>query len=148
MNPKAIMLSPGPSTPQNAGICLDLTLAASERNIPLVGVCLGHQTIGEAFGGEIIVAEPVMHGKTSLIYHTNDRIFKELPSPFKATRYHSLVVNNKNLPNCLKVTAKTDDGTIMGLEHHKKKIFGVQFHPESIASEFGHKIIQNFLSLI
>ena len=148
MKPKAIMLSPGPSTPQNAGICLDLTLAASAENIPLMGVCLGHQTIGEAFGGEVISAKSLMHGKTSLIHHANDQIFEGLPSPFKATRYHSLIVNNKQLPQCLKVTAKTEDGTIMGLKHREKKIFGVQFHPESIASEFGHKLIQNFLSLI
>ena len=148
MKPKAIMLSPGPSTPQNAGICLDLTLAAYEKNIPLMGVCLGHQTIGEAFGGEVISINPVMHGKTSLIYHSNDQIFRGVPSPFTATRYHSLIVNSKSLPKCLKITAKTEDGVIMGLEHREKRIFGVQFHPESIASEYGHQIIQNFLSLI
>ena len=148
MNPEAIMLSPGPSTPKKAGICLDLTRAAFQRNIPLMGVCLGHQTIGEAFGGKIVSAKTLMHGKTSLINHSSDKIFQGLPSPFKATRYHSLMVDDETLPSCLKVTATVDDGTIMGLEHRDKKIFGVQFHPESIASEFGHKLIQNFLSLI
>ncbi len=148
MTPEAIILSPGPSTPKNAGICLELTLAACQKNIPLMGVCLGHQTIGQAFGGKIVSAKSLMHGKTSLIKHSSEKIFHGLPSPFKATRYHSLRVDNKNLPNCLKVTAVVEDGTIMGLEHREKKIFGVQFHPESIASEFGHKLIQNFLSTI
>mgnify|MGYP001292181509 CR=1 FL=1 len=148
MKPQAIVLSPGPSTPKNAGICLSLTLAAAELNIPLLGVCLGHQTIGEAFGGDIILAKSIMHGKTSLITHSQEKIFKGLPSPFKATRYHSLIVNDRKLPDCLKVTAKVADGTIMALQHQEKKIFGVQFHPESIASEFGHKIIKNFLSQI
>ncbi len=146
MNPSAIMLSPGPSNPKNAGICIELTQAASEQNIPLMGVCLGHQTIGQAFGGDIIAAKSLMHGKTSSITHFNDRIFHGIPSPFNATRYHSLIVDSETLPGCLKVTAKVEDGTIMGIEHREKKIFGVQFHPESIASEYGHKIIQNFLS--
>tara|TARA_Y200000002_G_scaffold252660_1_gene209253 strand:+ start:944 stop:1525 length:582 start_codon:yes stop_codon:yes gene_type:complete len=148
MKPDAIVLSPGPSTPENAGICLELTLAASEQNIPLMGVCLGHQTIGQAFGGKIVPARTLMHGKTSLIDHSCDTIFQGIPSPLEATRYHSLIVDDKNLPKCLKVTAKVGDGTIMGLEHCYKKIFGVQFHPESIASQYGYQIIQNFLSLI
>ena len=148
MNPSAIVLSPGPSTPQNAGICLDLTLAAATKNIPLLGVCLGHQTIGEAFGGKVIPARNLVHGKTSRIYHRESNIFKGLPSPFQATRYHSLMVDEKSLPSCLRVTARIKDKTIMGLEHNEKKIYGVQFHPESIASEFGHQIIQNFLSLL
>ena len=148
MKPDAIVLSPGPSSPKNAGICLKLTLAASAQNIPLMGVCLGHQTIGQAFGGKIVPARTLMHGKTSPINHSCEKIFKDIPSPFNATRYHSLIVDDKNLPKCLKVTAEIEDGTIMGLEHCEKKIFGIQFHPESIASEFGYKIIQNFLSLI
>ena len=148
MNPDAIMLSPGPSTPKNAGICLELTRTASNKNIPIMGVCLGHQTIAEAFGGTIVSAKSLMHGKTSLISHTNDSIFEGLPSPFKATRYHSLRVDEQTLPSCLKVIAKVEDDTIMGLAHREKKIFGVQFHPESIASEFGHKLLSNFLSYI
>ena len=148
LSPQAIVISPGPSTPKKAGICIELTMAAAQRNIPLMGVCLGHQTIGEAFGGDIVSAKSIMHGKTSLIEHNNSAIFKGLPSPFKATRYHSLIVDEKTLPSCLEVTANVEDKTIMGLSHREKKIFGVQFHPESIASEFGHKIIQNFLSVI
>ena len=146
MKPKAIMLSPGPSNPDNAGICLELTLEAARANIPLMGVCLGHQTIGQAFGGSIVAAKTIMHGKTSLIKHSEQEIFKGIPSPFKATRYHSLIVSETKLPNCLKITARVKDGTIMGLQHREKKIFGVQFHPESIASEYGHKMIKNFLS--
>ena len=148
MKPEAIILSPGPSTPDNAGICLKLTLEAAKSNIPLMGVCLGHQTIGQAFGGTIVAAKSIMHGKTSLIEHSKKEIFKEIPSPFKATRYHSLIVSEKKLPNCLKITARVEDGTIMGLQHRKKKIYGVQFHPESIASEFGHRMIKNFLSQV
>jgi anthranilate synthase component 2 len=148
MNPSAIMLSPGPSTPRNAGICLNLTLEAAKADIPLMGVCLGHQTIGEAFGGTIVCAKSIMHGKTSLIEHSGKGLFKGIPSPFKATRYHSLMVSETQLPDCLKITARVEDGTIMGLQHREKKIFGVQFHPESIASEYGHKMIQNFLSQV
>jgi anthranilate synthase component 2 len=148
MGPKAIMLSPGPSTPDKAGICLDLTIEAANKNVPLMGVCLGHQTIGQAFGGSIVAAKSIMHGKTSLIKHSEQSIFKGIPSPFKATRYHSLIVSETMLPNCLKITARVEDGTIMGLQHRKKKIFGVQFHPESIASEYGHKMIENFLSQV
>ena len=148
MNPDAIILSPGPSTPSSAGICLDLTLEAAKSDIPLLGVCLGHQTIGQAFGGTIVAAKSIMHGKTSLIKHSKQKIFKGIPSPFKATRYHSLIVSETTLPDCLEVTARVEDGTIMGLQHREKKIFGVQFHPESIASEYGHKMIQNFLSQV
>lgn len=148
MSPKAIMLSPGPSTPDKAGICLDLTIEAANKNVPLMGVCLGHQTIGQAFGGTIVAAKSIMHGKTSLIEHSEQSIFKGIPSPFKATRYHSLIVCETNLPDCLKITARVEDGTIMGLQHREKKVFGVQFHPESIASEYGHKMIKNFISQV
>ena len=148
MNPEAIMLSPGPSTPKKAGICLDLTRKAAKANIPLMGVCLGHQTIGEAFGGTVVAAKSIMHGKTSLIEHNDQTLFEGIPSPFKATRYHSLIVSETTLPDCLKITARVQDGTIMGLQHREKKIYGVQFHPESIASEYGHKMIQNFLSQV
>lgn len=148
MKPKAIMLSPGPSTPDKAGICLDLTLKAAKKNIPLMGVCLGHQTIGQAFGGNVVTAKSIMHGKTSLIEHSKNEIFKGIPSPFQATRYHSLIVSETELPDCLKITARVEDGTIMGLQHREKKIYGVQFHPESIASQYGHKMIKNFLSQV
>jgi anthranilate synthase component 2 len=148
MNPEAIMLSPGPSTPRKAGICLDLTREAAKANIPLMGVCLGHQTIGEAFGGTVVAAKSIMHGKTSLIEHNDQTLFEGIPSPFKATRYHSLIVSETKLPDCLKITARVQDGTIMGLQHREKRIYGVQFHPESIASEYGHKMIQNFLSQV
>ena len=148
MNPKAIVLSPGPSTPTNAGICLSLTKAAALKNIPLMGVCLGHQTIGQAFGGTIVKAKSVLHGKTSLITHSKSTLFHKIPSPFLATRYHSLVIRETDLPKCLNITAKVDDGTIMGIEHKEKQIFGVQFHPESIASDYGYQIFSNFLSRI
>ena len=146
MNPKAIILSPGPSTPDKAGICLELTASAAENGIPLIGVCLGHQVIGQAFGGIIMKARSVMHGKTSSIEHSNSEIFKGVPSPFTATRYHSLILSETNFPKCLRITARVKDGTIMSVEHKEKKIYGVQFHPESIASDYGHKIFSNFLS--
>lgn len=144
--PEAIVLSPGPCTPDDAGICLDLIAAAAGR-IPVLGVCLGHQAIGQAFGGRVVRANRPMHGKLSLIRHGGTEIFAELPSPFEATRYHSLVVEPETLPPSLVPTAWTDDGVIMGLRHRDLPIFGVQFHPESIASKHGHAILANFLAL-
>ncbi len=148
MKPKAIVISPGPSTPSNAGICISLTKAAAEENIPVFGVCLGHQTIGQAFGGTIVKAKTVMHGKKSIVAHSGSPIFREIPSSFNTIRYHSLVISKKKFPECLRVTSEVEDGTIMSIEHKTKKIFGVQFHPESIASEHGQKILKNFLSVI
>jgi anthranilate synthase component 2 len=144
LQPEAIMLSPGPSNPTKAGICLNLILKAAAKKIPLLGVCLGHQAIGQAFGGKIKRAPEIMHGKTSKIHHNSKGIFKNIENPFVATRYHSLIVDQKNLPNCLEVTANVSDSTIMALEHKELPIFGVQFHPESIASKNGKRIIENF----
>ncbi len=145
LKPQAIILSPGPCDPTQAGICLPLTLAASEARIPLLGVCLGHQTIGEAFGGRVIRCHEIVHGKMGAMHHANKGVFRDLPSPFQATRYHSLVVERESLPDCLEVTAWLEDGTIMGLRHKSVLIEGVQFHPESIASEHGHHLLRNFL---
>lgn len=145
--PDAIVLSPGPCTPNEAGICLDLIAAAAGR-VPLLGVCLGHQAIGQAFGGQVVRADRPMHGKLSPIRHDGTGVFAELPSPFEATRYHSLVVEPETLPPSLVPTAWTADGIIMGLRHRDLPIYGVQFHPESIASEHGHKILANFLALV
>jgi len=144
--PEAIVLSPGPCTPNEAGICLDVIRAAAGK-IPLFGVCLGHQAIGQAFGGHVIRAPVPMHGKVSPVSHGNSDVFEGLPSPFKATRYHSLIVERETLPEVLVPTAFTEDGLIMGLRHRSLPIFGVQFHPESIASEHGHKILSNFLEI-
>lgn len=144
--PEAIVLSPGPCTPNEAGICLDVIQAAAGK-IPLFGVCLGHQAIGQAFGGHVIRAPVPMHGKISAVTHANTDVFAGLPSPFNATRYHSLIVERETLPEVLVPTAFTEDGLIMGLRHRSLPIFGVQFHPESIASEHGHKILANFLAL-
>ncbi len=146
MQPEGIMLSPGPSDPDHAGICKDITLAAAGR-VPLMGVCLGHQTIGQVFGGKVIRGDKPMHGKTSMVTHNGQGVFTGIPSPFRATRYHSLVVERASLPACLTITAETDDGAIMGLQHKDYAIHGVQFHPESIASEHGHQLIRNFLSM-
>jgi len=146
LRPAAILLSPGPCDPDQAGICLDLTRAAAEARIPLLGVCLGHQTIGQAFGGTIVPAPEIKHGKIDPILHDGSGVFAGLPSPFRATRYHSLIVGRDNLPDCLGVTAWVEDGTIMGLKHRDLPIHGVQFHPESIASEHGHALLQNFLN--
>jgi anthranilate synthase component II len=146
MKPEAILMSPGPCTPNEAGICLELIERAPE-DLPLLGVCLGHQAIGQAFGGEVIRAKTLMHGKTSPIHHNDDGVFKGLPNPFTATRYHSLAVSRGSLPNVLEVTAWTEDGEIMGLRHMSRPIFGVQFHPESIATEGGHDLLGNFLDL-
>ncbi|MDX2289533.1 MAG: aminodeoxychorismate/anthranilate synthase component II [Hyphomicrobiaceae bacterium] len=146
MNPQAIVLSPGPCTPNEAGICLDLITAAAGR-IPLLGVCLGHQSIGQAYGGKVIRAPEPMHGKLSTIRHPGKGLFKGLPKAFEVTRYHSLIVERASLPKCLRVTAETDDGLIMALEHKEHPVHGVQFHPESIASEHGHAILANFLAM-
>ena len=144
---KGMVLSPGPCTPNEAGICLDLIKEISKVNIPTLGVCLGHQAIGQAFGGKIIRNKP-MHGKVSSIYHYKTDIFKNLSNPFKATRYHSLSVERKSLPSCLKITAELKkNGMIMGIKHKTLSIYGVQFHPESIASQHGHDLIKNFLLL-
>lgn len=147
LRPEAIVLSPGPCDPAQAGICLPLTSAAAEAKIPLLGVCLGHQTIGEAFGGKVVRCHEIVHGKMGSMIHSGKGVFAGLPSPFLATRYHSLVVERDSLPDCLEVTAWLDDGTIMGLRHKTLPIEGVQFHPESIASEHGHQILRNFLDL-
>ncbi len=146
LKPEAVLLSPGPCTPNDAGICLDLIKSAPD-DLPILGVCLGHQAIGQAFGGEVIRAKTLMHGKTSQIHHDNTGIFEGLPNPFTATRYHSLAVKRDSLPNSLKVTAWTDDGEIMGLAHAARPIHGVQFHPESILTEGGHKLLGNFLDM-
>ncbi len=145
--PAGLVISPGPATPNEAGICLDL-LAKNDGHIPLLGVCLGHQSIGQAYGGKVIRAAEVMHGKTSAVTHTGKGIFANIPSPFTATRYHSLIVERASLPDCLEVTAETADGTIMGLQHRSQPVFGVQFHPESIASEHGHDMLRNFLGAV
>lgn len=145
MRPECIVLSPGPCDPAQAGICLPLTTAAAEARIPLLGVCLGHQTIGEAFGGKVIRCHEIVHGKMGTMHHAGRGMFRGLPSPFLATRYHSLIVERDSLPDCLEVTAWLEDGTIMGLRHKDRLIEGVQFHPESIASEHGHQLLRNFL---
>ncbi len=145
MKPDAIVLSPGPCDPAQAGICLALTGAAAETRTPLLGVCLGHQTIGQAFGGRIVRCNEVVHGKMGTMHHAGQGIFAGLPSPFRATRYHSLIVERSGLPDCLEVTAWLEDGTIMGLRHRDLPIEGVQFHPESIASEHGHRMLATFL---
>ncbi len=146
MQPEAIVLSPGPCTPNEAGICLDL-IAAAAGKVPLFGVCLGHQAIGQAFGGSVVRAPEPMHGKVSSITHTGTDILAGIPSPFHATRYHSLVVDRQTLPDTLVPTAWTDDGVIMAMHHRTLPIWGVQFHPESIASEHGHTILANVLAL-
>lgn len=148
MNPAGIILSPGPCDPDQAGICLALTAAAAETGTPLLGVCLGHQTIGQAFGGKVVRCHEIVHGKMGVMHHAGQSLFAGLPSPFEATRYHSLVVERDSLPDCLEVTAWLEDGTIMGLQHRSLPIHGVQFHPESIASQHGHAMLQNFLNVM
>jgi anthranilate synthase component 2 len=145
INPQAIVLSPGPCTPNDAGVCLQI-IKEFKGKYPILGVCLGHQAIGQSFGGEIIKTHPV-HGKVSEIFHSNKSVFKNIPSPFKATRYHSLIIKKETCPDDLEITASTKDGIIMGVMHKKYNIHGVQFHPESIASEYGHQIIKNFILL-
>jgi len=144
MGPQGIILSPGPCDPDRAGICLDL-IAVATGKVPLLGVCLGHQAIGQHFGGKVVRAPLPMHGKLSLVHHKGQGLFEGIPSPFKATRYHSLIVDRATLPACLEVTAETEDGIVMGLAHREHPTFGVQFHPESIASEHGHRLLANFL---
>ena len=144
MSPHALLISPGPGNPKQAGISVDLIKWAAGK-IPVLGICLGHQCIGEAWGGEIVHAPQVMHGKTSLISHNKSGLFKDIESPFNATRYHSLMVDPESFPDELEITAKTDDGLIMGLKHKQFEIHGLQFHPESILTSFGHKLIENFL---
>jgi anthranilate synthase/aminodeoxychorismate synthase-like glutamine amidotransferase len=144
LKPDAIVISPGPCTPYEAGISIDV-IKNFYVSVPILGVCLGHQAIGVAFGGRVIKAPVIMHGKVSEIYHNNSSIFTNLPNPFKATRYHSLIIEKETLPNCLEVTAWTSDGLIMGVRHKEFPVFGVQFHPESIMTEFGKEILKNFI---
>ena len=146
LKPEGVILSPGPCTPNEAGICLPL-LRAAPPELPILGVCLGHQSIGQAYGGEVIRARTLMHGKTSLIHHDGRGVFKDIPSPFTTTRYHSLSVRREDLPPDLEVTAWTEDGEIMGVQHKSRPVHGVQFHPESIATEHGHELLGNFLDL-
>ena len=145
LNPQRIVISPGPCPPNEAGVSLSV-ISQFSQNIPVLGVCLGHQSIGQAFGGRIVHAKQLMHGKTSPIFHRNEGVFRNLPNPFIATRYHSLVVERSTLPDCLEVTAWTEDDEIMGLRHKTLAIEGIQFHPESILSEHGHQMLENFLN--
>jgi anthranilate synthase component 2 len=146
MRPQAVLLSPGPRTPDAAGICLRF-IADAPADLPILGVCLGHQAIGQTFGGTVARAVAPMHGKTSAIHHHGEGVFNGLPDGFTAARYHSLTVTRENLPDVLKVTAWTKDGEIMGLQHHRRPVHGVQFHPESIATECGYELLRNFLDL-
>ena len=146
MRPDHILISPGPCTPNEAGISLKL-IEHFKGKIPILGVCLGHQAIGQAFGGEVVRADRLMHGKTSEIYHDGKTIFRGIPSPFTATRYHSLIVRRETLPDCLEISAETADGEIMGLRHKRYPIEGVQFHPESIMTEHGHALLRNFVAI-
>ena len=148
MRPAGILLSPGPCDPDQAGICLELTKAAADNHIPLMGVCLGHQTLGQAFGGKVVRADDIVHGKMGRMHHDGTGLFAGLPTPFEATRYHSLVVDRDSLPDALRITAALEDGTIMGLQHRELPMHGVQFHPESIRSEHGHALLQNFLNTL
>jgi para-aminobenzoate synthetase component 2 len=144
--PESIVISPGPGRPENSGIIIE-TIKQFSGRIPILGVCLGHQAIGAAFGGEVVSAPQIMHGKTSEIFHDGRTIFQGLVNPFRATRYHSLMVSSKNLPNCLEISAKTDDGLIMGLRHRELTVEGVQFHPESILTDTGMQLLANFVKL-
>ncbi|UTW54038.1 aminodeoxychorismate/anthranilate synthase component II [Kordiimonas sp. SCSIO 12610] len=147
LKPQGIILSPGPCTPNEAGICLDMIAAAKENHIPLLGVCLGHQAIGQHYGGDVVRAPYVMHGKTSDITHNQSGVFTDIPETYTATRYHSLVVDKETLPAELTITAETEDGLIMGLENKADNMYGVQFHPESIASDYGHALLKNFIDI-
>jgi anthranilate synthase/aminodeoxychorismate synthase-like glutamine amidotransferase len=146
LNPDRVMVSPGPCSPTEAGVSIPI-IAAFAGKKPLLGVCLGHQSIGQYFGGRVIRAPRLMHGKTSAIRHNGEGLFKGLPNPFRATRYHSLIVERETLPDCLEITAESEEGAIMGLQHKTLPIYGVQFHPESYATEHGLKLLENFLSL-
>jgi anthranilate synthase component 2 len=143
-HPQGIVISPGPGYPDSAGICLELVEAAVGK-LPILGVCLGHQAIGQAFGGKVVRADLPMHGKTSAVRHEGKGVFRDIPSPLVSTRYHSLVMERESFPDALEITAETDGGVIMGLQHKSDPVFGVQFHPESIASEHGHALLHNFL---
>ena len=143
LKPDRIVVSPGPCTPNEAGVSVPLIKQFAGK-IPILGVCLGHQSIGQAFGGKIVHAQQLMHGKTSQIHHKSGGVFRDLPNPYRATRYHSLVIERESLPDCLEVTAWTDDGEIMGVRHKTLAVEGVQFHPESILTEHGHALLQNF----
>ncbi len=146
LSPAGIVISPGPCDPDKAGICLDLIQRAQNR-MPILGVCLGHQSIGQAFGAKVVRAPKPMHGKVSVIEHDGSGVFRDIESPFTATRYHSLTLAPESIPDCLSVTAHSDDGVIQGIAHRDLPIFGVQFHPESIASEHGHALLKNFIAL-
>ncbi len=146
MAPDYLVISPGPGTPQQAGVSIE-AIKHFSASIPVLGVCLGHQSIGEAFGGQTVHAQNLMHGKTDKIHHQGQSIMQEMPEPFVATRYHSLVVDQQTLPDCLKVTARTEDNEIMAVQHSERPTVGVQFHPESISTEQGHLLLQNFLNL-
>ncbi|MBZ5514129.1 MAG: aminodeoxychorismate/anthranilate synthase component II [Acidobacteriia bacterium] len=146
MAPERIVISPGPKTPNEAGICLEVIKKFAGR-IPILGVCLGHQAIGQAFGGKVVRAPQLMHGKTSEIHHDGRTVFSGLPNPFSATRYHSLIVERASLPSCLEISATTSDGLIMGLRHKEMKVEGVQFHPESVLTQPGKQLLANFLKL-
>ncbi len=146
LKPERIVISPGPCTPNEAGISIPLIRAYGGK-VPILGVCLGHQSIGQAFGGEIVRAQQLMHGKTSMVHHLDSGVFAGLPNPLRATRYHSLVIKRQTLPDCLEITAWTDDGEIMGVRHKTLAIEGVQFHPESILTEYGHDMLANFLKI-
>ena len=146
MRPQGVILSPGPCDPDQAGICLDMIAAAEKARLPVLGVCLGHQAIGEVFGGVVERAPEPVHGKTARVHHDGHGVFAGLPSPFEATRYHSLVVRRQGLPACLEVSAETEDGLVMGLRHREHPIEGVQFHPESILTDAGHDLLRNFLA--
>jgi anthranilate synthase component II len=147
MKPEGIVISPGPGTPEESGICLALVKEAAGK-VPLLGVCLGHQAIGQVFGGKVVRAPAPMHGKVSAVNHVGKGVFKGLPSPFNATRYHSLIVEKSSFPAELEITAQTQDGIIMGLQHKTMNVHGVQFHPESIASEHGHALLRNFVEML
>ena len=148
LKPKAIVISPGPCNPNKAGVSLDITKKPTSKKIPILGVCLGHQTIGQVFGAKNISAKKIVHGKTDKINHFCRGIFNYLPCPFNATRYHSLSISKKNFPNNLEITAETDCGEIMAIQHKKLPVYGVQFHPESIMSEHGHKLLKNFTKIM
>ena len=146
LNPKKILVSPGPCSPAEAGISCDVIKTFAGK-LPIFGVCLGHQSIGHVFGGKVLRAERLMHGKTSPIKHSGANVFKDMPNPFEATRYHSLIVDRDTLPDCLRITAETEEGEIMGLEHKELPVFGVQFHPESVLTQEGMKLMQNFVEM-
>ena len=145
LNPERIVVSPGPCTPNEAGVSLELIRHFAGK-LPILGVCLGHQSIGQAFGGDVVRARQVMHGKTSFVRHTNVGVFAGLPNPVEATRYHSLVVDRETMPDVLEITAETDDGVVMGVRHREIDVEGVQFHPESVLTNAGHDLLKNFLA--